>query len=103
MTWKVWQGYVVKWVQNQQFDNCVYIKKNINKSYVIVCFYVDYILILDKNDHMIKSTKKILINKFDMKDLGVTDVILRIEISRTSNGLVLSPISLYWENSREVF
>jgi len=52
-------------------------------------------LILDKNDHMIKSTKKILINKFDMKDLGVTDVILRIEISRTSNGLVLSPISLY--------
>jgi len=60
-------------------------------------------LILDKNDHMIKSTKKILINKFDMKDLGVTDVILRIEISRTSNGLVLSPISLYWENSREVF
>ena len=98
MRWKVWQGYAVKWVQNQQFDNYVDIK-NTNKSYIIVCLFVDYMLILNKNDHMIKFTKKILTKKFDMKYLGVTNVILRIEISRTSNGLILSPISLYWENS----
>jgi len=47
-------------------------------------------LILDSNVHMIKSTKKILTNKFDMKDLDVIDIILGIKISKISNGLVLS-------------
>jgi hypothetical protein len=47
-------------------------------------------LILDSNVHMIKSTKKILTNKFDIKDLDVTDIILGIKISKISNGLVLS-------------
>ena len=31
---------------------------------------------LGNNDHMIKYTKKILTNKFDIKNLGVVDVIL---------------------------
>ena len=53
-------------------------------------------LILDSNVHMIKSTKKILTNKFDMKNLDVTDIILGIKISNTSNGLVL-PQSYYVE------
>ena len=53
-------------------------------------------LILNSNVHMIKSTKKILTNKFDMKNLDVTDIILGIKISNTSNGLVL-PQSYYVE------
>jgi hypothetical protein len=36
------------------------------------------------------STKKILINKFDMKDLGDVDVLPKIKITRTCNKLVLS-------------
>ena len=50
--------------------------KNTDKIYVIICLYVDDMLILDNNDHLIKSTNKILTNKFDMKNLGVADVIL---------------------------
>jgi len=46
-------------------------------------------LIFSNNDSMIKSTKKILTNKFDMKDLGITDIISAIKISKTSNWLVL--------------
>ena len=41
-------------------------------------------------NEMIKTTKKILTSKFDMKDMGVADVILGIKISKTSEGLVLS-------------
>ena len=37
---------------------------------------MDDMLILSNNYHMIKSTKKVLTNKFDIKDLGVVDVIL---------------------------
>jgi hypothetical protein len=43
-------------------DKCIYMK-NTDKSYVIVCLYVEYMLILVNNDHMIKSTKKMLIKR----------------------------------------
>nr|GEW19254.1 zinc finger, CCHC-type [Tanacetum cinerariifolium] len=42
------------------------------------------------NDKMIKSTKDMLKLKFDMKDMGLADVILGIKIIRTQNGLALS-------------
>ena len=72
-------------------DKYIYVKKkHTDKGYVIVYLYVKDILILGSNDHMIKSTKKILTNKFDMKDLSVADVILGINIFRTCNGYVLS-------------
>jgi len=70
-------------------DKCVYVK-NTYKGYVIVCLYIDDMLILGNNDHIIKSTKKILTNKFDMKNLGVAYIILGIQISRTYDGLLLS-------------
>jgi hypothetical protein len=47
-------------------------------------------LILDKNEYMIKSTKKILTNKSDIKDLDFIDVIRGINITRTSYGYMLS-------------
>jgi hypothetical protein len=70
-------------------DKCVYVK-NTYKGYVIVCLFIDDMLILGNNDHIIKSTKKILTNKFDMKNLGVADIILGIQISRTYDELLLS-------------
>ncbi|GJT41383.1 retrovirus-related pol polyprotein from transposon TNT 1-94 [Tanacetum coccineum] len=42
------------------------------------------------NDKIIRSTKDMLKSKFDMKDMGLADVILGIKIIRTHNGLVLS-------------
>lgn len=70
-------------------DNCVYIKDTAN-GYVIVCLYVDDMLIIDSNNDIIKATKRMLTSEFDMKDLSVADVILGMKISRKSDGLVLS-------------
>nr|GEW55013.1 anthocyanidin 3-O-glucosyltransferase 2-like [Tanacetum cinerariifolium] len=42
------------------------------------------------NDKIIKSTKDMLKSKFDMKDMCLADVFLRVKIIRTQNGLVLS-------------
>jgi hypothetical protein len=72
-----------------EVDKYIYMN-NTNKGYVVIYFYMDDMLTLDINDHMIKSTKKMLTNKFDMKDLDVVDVILGIKISRTFEGLILS-------------
>nr|GFB65234.1 zinc finger, CCHC-type [Tanacetum cinerariifolium] len=44
----------------------------------------------DNNDNMIKSTKVMLKSKFDIKNMGLADVIFGIKIIRTQNGLVLS-------------
>ncbi|GJT67365.1 retrovirus-related pol polyprotein from transposon TNT 1-94 [Tanacetum coccineum] len=70
-------------------DKCVYVK-DISARYVIWCLYVDDMLIVGSNDKIIRSTKDMLKSKFDMKDMGLADVILGIKIIRTQNGLVLS-------------
>lgn len=44
---------------------------------------------------MIKTTKKILTGRFDMKDMGVADVILGIKIFKTSEGLIEKIISKF--------
>ena len=65
-------------------DKCVYVK-NTERGFVIICLYVDDILIMGSNNEIIKTTKEMFNNKFDMKDLGVADVILGIKISKTSD------------------
>ncbi|GJU15343.1 retrovirus-related pol polyprotein from transposon TNT 1-94 [Tanacetum coccineum] len=61
-----------------------------NNGYVILCLCVDDMLIVGSNDKMIQSTKDMLKSRFDMKDMGLADVILGVKITRTQNGLVLS-------------
>ncbi|KAK6146304.1 hypothetical protein DH2020_020173 [Rehmannia glutinosa] len=70
-------------------DKCVYIKGTTN-DYIIVCFYVDDMLIMGSSHDLIMKTKNMLKKNFDMKDMGLSDVILGIKISRTSDGIVLS-------------
>ena len=70
-------------------DKCVY-TKIIRNACIIVCLYVDDILMLRINIGVIKSNKRMLPNNFDMKDLGVADVILGIKITRTPDGISLS-------------
>ncbi|GJV71307.1 retrotransposon protein, putative, ty1-copia subclass [Tanacetum coccineum] len=67
-----------------------YREVDINSRYVILCLYVDDMLIIRSNEKIIKSTKDMLKSKFDMKDMGLADMILGIKIIRTHNGLMLS-------------
>ena len=70
-------------------DKCVYVKTT-QKGYVIVCLYVDDMLIIGSNAEMIRITKLFLSSRFDMKDMGIADVILGIKISKIPEGLILS-------------
>ena len=70
-------------------DKCVYVKDT-KHGYVIVCMYVDDIHIVCSDNKMITSTKNMLNSRFDMKDLGLVDVILGIKVKRTSYRLILS-------------
>lgn len=64
--------------------------KHIDVGYVIVCLYVDDLLILGNNKVVIKSTNDMLSSRFNMKDLNVADVISGVKIMKTSQGYALS-------------
>ena len=70
-------------------DKCLYFKDTEN-GYVILCLYVDDMLIIGSDNKMVKFTKAMLSTRFDMKYVGLADVILRVKILRTPDGLVLS-------------
>ncbi|XP_076897797.1 uncharacterized protein LOC143551198 [Bidens hawaiensis] len=75
--------------QINECDKCVYVKDT-PSGYVVLRLYVDDMLIFGSNENMIKSTKDMLKARFDMKDLGLADVILGVQITRAQNGLILS-------------
>ena len=64
-------------------DKCVYVKDTEN-GYVILCLYVNDMLIIGSDDKMVKSTKAMLSTRFDMKDMRLVDVILGVKILRIS-------------------
>jgi hypothetical protein len=70
-------------------DKCVYYRFNGSEG-IILCLYVDDILIFGTNTKVIDDTKSFLCQNFDMKDLGQADVILNIKLIKGENGITLS-------------
>ena len=68
----------------------MYLRKYEDNTCVVICLYVDDMMIFGTTLKVVCEIKKFLGSKFDMKDLRETDVILRIKITRTPYGLKLS-------------
>ncbi|KAM3291915.1 hypothetical protein P3S67_020204 [Capsicum chacoense] len=62
-------------------------------SGVIICLYVDDMLIFETNIERVKETKYFLASQFKMKDLREADVILGIKIVRSASGWTLTQSS----------
>ncbi|CAL8150043.1 unnamed protein product [Prunus armeniaca] len=73
-------------------DKCVYYKEN-NGEHVILCLYVDDILIFGTNLEIVNDVKSYLSRNFDMKDMGEAHVILGMKIEKTTKGISLSQSS----------
>jgi hypothetical protein len=69
-------------------DKCVYSKFTVEYG-VIVCLYVDDMLIFGTNMLGVCETKKYLASMFKMKDLNEADTILGIKVKRHSEGYAL--------------
>lgn len=52
--------------------------------------YVDDLLITGSNDQFINAAKEALHQEFKLKDLGQLKYFLRIEVLRSSEGVILS-------------
>jgi hypothetical protein len=90
-------GFVVN-----EADKCVYYRYGGGKG-VVLCLYVDDILILGMSLDVIKDTKDFLPNNFEMKDLGEVDVILNIKLLREGNGGITLMQSHYVEKDLSRF
>nr|GEW42524.1 zinc finger, CCHC-type [Tanacetum cinerariifolium] len=71
-------------------DKCVYSKFDRSGKGVIICLYVDDMLIFGTNQNQVDKIKKFLSSKFSMKDMGEADVILGIKIKRKNIGIVIT-------------
>jgi len=70
-------------------DKYIY-SKNIDNDYIIFCLYINDILIYGISLDAIQKVEDYLSLNFDMKDLGPSDMILGLKISRIQNGISLS-------------
>jgi hypothetical protein len=69
-------------------DKCIYSK--FTDCYgVIICLYVDDLLMFGTNMSGISETKKYLTSKFKMKDLKEVDTILGVKVKKFSGGYAL--------------
>ena len=57
---------------------------------LIICLYVDNMLIFDTCNDIVFKTKSFLASKFDMKDMGEASVILGVKIIRKGGSILLS-------------
>ncbi|GKB05386.1 zinc finger, CCHC-type containing protein [Tanacetum coccineum] len=73
-----------------QADKCVYSKFDKTGKGVIICLYVDDMLIFGTDQVQVDLTKEFLSSRFSMKDMRETDVILGIRIKHKSNGIAIS-------------
>nr|GEV06252.1 zinc finger, CCHC-type [Tanacetum cinerariifolium] len=81
-----------------QSDKCVYSKFDDSGKGVIICLYVDDMLIFGTDQNQADLTKKFLSSRFSMKDMGEADVILgkpidQLEYSRAIGCLMYAMTS----------
>ncbi len=85
---KIGQYFVTSGFQTSNANFSLYVKKT-NHGIVVIVIYVDDLIITGDNDANIFDLKKLLKQKFEMKDLGELRYFLNIELIQSPNGIWL--------------
>ncbi|KAM2043175.1 hypothetical protein ACFXTI_036479 [Malus domestica] len=67
--------------EENKIDDCIYLKVSGSK-FIFLVLYVDNILLASSDSNLLHTTKGMLTESFDMKDLGEAHFVLGIEIER---------------------
>ena len=91
---RAWHARIVSYLVSIGFymadaDHSLYVRKN-EHGIVIICIYVDDLIVGGDNEDEIAHVKTLMKQEFDMKDLGELRYFLGIEIVRTKEGIWLS-------------
>ncbi|GAU30980.1 hypothetical protein TSUD_104940 [Trifolium subterraneum] len=91
---RAWNKRIDKFLSDIGFNKCVtehgvYVKNCVKKGTIILCLYVDDLLITGSDEAHIREFKVDMMREFEMTDLGHISYFLGIEFQRTSEGLIL--------------
>ena len=71
-------------------DKCVYVKQFDDNGCVILCLYMNDILIFGSNMHFINDVKSFFSISVDKKDLGRVVVIFGIKLIKKNDGMIFT-------------
>src|SRR5579862_9604022 len=74
--------------KQSEFDPCIFIHQNDKGERIYIALYVDDLIIAGENDDEIQTIKRRLGERFEMKDLGIAEKFLGIEIEYGSDGSI---------------
>ena len=93
---RIWYLLMNEFLSSLGFERCkhgycLYVKRvgDGPDDWIIVVVYVDDLTIMSKNLSMINELKKELSQRFQMKDLGDINYILKMEVTRNHNNKTL--------------
>ena len=91
---RAWNKKIDGVINQIGFEKCisehgVYIKRETTTDLVLLCLYVDDLLITGSNMSEINKVKQLLMKKFEMTDLGQLSYFLGIEFKEIEAGVVM--------------
>ncbi len=98
---KIGQYLVTSGFQTSNADFSLYVKKTYH-GIVVIVIYVDDLIITVDSDANIFDLKKVLKQKFEMKDLGELRYFLGIEVSNPLKAICLEQIIRIWDDELQI-
>ena len=94
---RVWNKKIDNFLVQQDFVKCmseygVYVKKVIEGSKLLICLYVDDLIVIGSDVNEIEAFKSQMMNEFEMTDLGYLTYFLGMEFTEDKEGLVMHRI-----------
>ena len=65
----------------------LYVKKQGNFDFLVVCLYVDDIIYMGSNEILVEEFKTCMMHKFEMSDLGLLNYFLGVEVVQYEEGI----------------
>ncbi|GJU28830.1 retrovirus-related pol polyprotein from transposon TNT 1-94 [Tanacetum coccineum] len=92
---RAWYARVDAHLLNHNFrrsssESTLYMKQFNSKERLIISLYVDDLLVIGSNDHLVKEFKKQMESEFDMSNMGLVSYFLGMEIKQLPNGVHIS-------------
>ncbi|CAL2277271.1 unnamed protein product [Prunus armeniaca] len=76
--------------QRCPYEHTLYVKNNQQGDVVIVCVYVDDLIIASNNMRLVAEFREALTSQFEMTDMGLMSYFLSIEDMQTEQGTFMS-------------
>ncbi|KAI9152926.1 hypothetical protein LWI28_003161 [Acer negundo] len=92
---RAWNMRIDDYFQKNRFEKCpyehaLYMKKEIDRSLLYACLYVDDLIFTGNNPAMFEDFKRRMVKEFEMTDIGLMAHFLGIEVVQSEKGIFIS-------------